>query len=141
VESDTVWVKFPVLNRTYHRNNTGSGENIIAHSFGNEKLPKEHQMYVVIWTTTPWTIPGNRAVCFSSRIEYIVYEVAEAENDFGPQAGERLIFAKSLAQSCAEKAKIKLVEVASIANHQLEDMILAHPLSGSNPEDYNLLFR
>ena len=40
---------------------------------------------VVIWTTTPWTIPGNRAVNYSPRIGYGLYEVTAAENDFGPQ--------------------------------------------------------
>ena len=42
--------------------------------------------HVVIWTTTPWTIPGNRAVSYSPRISYGLYEVTAAENDFGPQA-------------------------------------------------------
>ena len=51
--------------------------------------------YVVIWTTTPWTIPGNRAVSYSPRINYGLYEVTAAENDFGPQPGEKLIFADS----------------------------------------------
>src|SRR5690606_20582520 len=51
--SDTVWVKFPVIDG-----------------------PKElGGASVVIWTTTPWTIPGNRAVSFSSRISYGLYEI------------------------------------------------------------------
>ena len=54
-------------------------------------------MPVVIWTTTPWTIPGNRAVNYSPRIAYGLYEVTAAENAFGPQPGEKLIFADALA--------------------------------------------
>ena len=44
-------------------------------SGGPENLKRAN---VVIWTTTPWTIPGNRAVCFSSRIGYGLYEVTRA---------------------------------------------------------------
>ncbi|MDG5605093.1 class I tRNA ligase family protein, partial [Escherichia coli] len=65
-ESDTIWVKFPVAD--------GAGDLGAAH--------------VVIWTTTPWTIPGNRAVSYSPRIAYGLYEVETAENDFGPRPGE-----------------------------------------------------
>ncbi|MFP3590023.1 class I tRNA ligase family protein, partial [Paraburkholderia sp. SIMBA_055] len=66
IESDMIWVKFPVAG---HNDLSGSD--------------------VVFWTTTPWTIPGNRAVSYSSRIEYGLYEVTEAENDFGPRPGEK----------------------------------------------------
>jgi isoleucyl-tRNA synthetase len=71
-ESDTVWVKFPVAGDTAE----------LADAF------------VVIWTTTPWTIPGNRAISYSSKVSYGLYEVAVAENDFGPQPGEKLIFGR-----------------------------------------------
>ena len=74
-ESDTIWVKFPV--REEDSDLAGAS--------------------VVIWTTTPWTIPGNRAVCFSDRISYGLYEVTSAENDFGPQPGLKVIFADQLA--------------------------------------------
>ncbi len=84
VESDMIWVKFPVT----------EGPADLAGAF------------VVIWTTTPWTIPGNRAIAFSSRYAYGLYEVATAENDFGPQPGEKLIFAKRLAEESAAKAKL-----------------------------------
>ncbi len=51
IESDMIWVKFPVAGEV-------ATENDLSGSA------------VVIWTTTPWTIPGNRAVSYSSRIEY-----------------------------------------------------------------------
>lgn len=105
-ESDTIWVKFPV--------NAGAPELLGAH--------------VVIWTTTPWTIPGNRAVSYSARISYGLYEVTEAENDFGPQPGEKLIFADSLADACAQKAKVTLVRLADVSPQALEQMTCDHPL-------------
>ena len=102
-ESDTIWVKFPV---------EGSDAS------------------VVIWTTTPWTIPGNRAVAYSPRISYGLYEVTAAENNFGPQAGEKLIFADALAEESFAKAKLQYARVRDVTADDLAAMTLAHPLKG-----------
>lgn len=107
-ESDTIWVKFPVAT-------------------GSDTLTGVH---VVIWTTTPWTIPGNRAVNYSPRIGYGLYEVTAAENDFGPQPGERLIFAEALAEEAAAKAKVTLNLLRSVSGEELGKLVLLHPLEG-----------
>ncbi len=107
-ESDTIWVKFPVA----------SGSADLAGT------------NVVIWTTTPWTIPGNRAVNFSPRIEYGLYEITAAENDFGPQPGEKLIFADKLAEESAAKAKVTMNRLRGISAEELGSLILFHPLNG-----------
>ncbi|KFB10943.1 Isoleucine--tRNA ligase [Nitratireductor basaltis] len=106
-ESDTIWVKFPVV--------------------GNEDLRDAH---VVIWTTTPWTIPGNRAVSYSPRIAYGLFEVTAAENDFGPQAGEKLIFADALAEESFAKAKLEYKRLRDVPADLLEGMVCDHPLKG-----------
>lgn len=108
VESDMIWVKFPVK----------EGPEAFAGAF------------VVIWTTTPWTIPGNRAIAYSSRYAYGLYEVATAENDFGPQPGEKLIFAKRLADESAAKAKLTFNFVRDIEADELGAITCAHPLHG-----------
>jgi isoleucyl-tRNA synthetase len=113
-ESDTVWVKFPVQ----------AGANVPAHLLGAS---------IVIWTTTPWTIPGNRAICFSSKVSYCLFEVSAAENEFGPQVGEKLIFAKSLSDGCAEKAKVTLTFVREVTAYELASITCAHPLAGWAP--------
>ena len=107
-ESDTIWVKFPVVS-------------------GSDELAGTH---VVIWTTTPWTIPGNRAVAFSPRIAYGLYEVTAAENDFGPQPGEKLIFADALAEESFAKAKLQYKRLADVSGETLGALELAHPLKG-----------
>jgi len=109
-ESDTVWVKFPV-------SKTAGAD--LADAF------------VVIWTTTPWTIPGNRAVAYSSRIGYGLYEVSAAENSYGPQPSEKLVLADRLAQDCAKKAKLTLKRLRTISADELAPMELAHPLHGT----------
>ena len=58
--SDTVWVKFPV---------TSPAHGALANAS------------VVIWTTTPWTLPGNRAISFSPKIAYGLYKVTDAPAD------------------------------------------------------------
>ena len=105
-ESDTIWVKFPVA---------GGVADLDGAS-------------VVIWTTTPWTIPGNRAVAYSPRIAYGLYEVTAAENDFGPQAGEKLIFADALAEDCFTKAKLQFRRLSDVSADQMASIALAHPL-------------
>ncbi|HVT26119.1 MAG TPA: isoleucine--tRNA ligase, partial [Rhizomicrobium sp.] len=67
---------------------------------------------VVIWTTTPWTIPGNRAIAFSPTLEYGVYEIADAVEGSLGRVGERIALADVLADQTAEHAKITLKRVA-----------------------------
>ena len=50
---------------------------------------------VVIWTTTPWTIPGNRAISFSSKIAYGLYEVTEAPDGNWAKTGDKFILPTS----------------------------------------------
>ncbi|THV23276.1 isoleucine--tRNA ligase [Peteryoungia ipomoeae] len=107
VESDTIWVKFPVV----------------------EGAADLKSAAVVIWTTTPWTIPGNRAISYSSKIEYGLYEITEATNDFGPQPGEKLIFAKRLAEDTATKAKVTFKLVRDVTGAELGAITCAHPLA------------
>jgi isoleucyl-tRNA synthetase len=104
-ESDTIWVKFPVI-------------------VGSDLL----DAHIVIWTTTPWTIPGNRAIAFSPKIEYGLYEVTAAENDFGPQPGEKLVFADALAQESAAKAKLTFNRLRNVSAEELSGVTCAHPL-------------
>ncbi|MEL4070772.1 isoleucine--tRNA ligase [Ochrobactrum sp. GPK 3] len=125
VESDMIWVKFPVW---------GAGS---AKTVTSAELPDAWSLIgdlsgsaVVIWTTTPWTIPGNRAVSYSSRIEYGLYEVTEAENDFGPRPGEKLIFADKLAEESFAKAKLQFKRLRGVSADEMHSLILAHPLKG-----------
>ena len=135
VESDTIWVKFPVRRATRSTGLHGvdgpadvariEAEAVAAAKLADQLLGAS----VVIWTTTPWTIPGNRAISYSSRIEYGLYEVTEAVNDFGPQPGEKLIFAKRLAEDCATKAKVTFKLLRDVTGAELAAITCAHPLA------------
>jgi isoleucyl-tRNA synthetase len=131
-ESDTVWVKFPVkeaiLADTLRR--PEGLEQLDGVKAGKSKMADLHAAAVVIWTTTPWTIPGNRAICYSPRVSYGLYEVTAAENDFGPQPGEKLIFADALAAEAFGKAKLEYRRTWDITANELLGITCGHPLQG-----------
>src|SRR5690606_37371268 len=106
-ESDTIWVKFPVLGG--------------AHEGAK----------VVIWTTTPWTIPANRAISFSNRIEYGLYEITGAPEENWAKVGEKLIIADKLVGEVMAKSKVDAYEkIATVTAEELSAMTCAHPLRG-----------
>ena len=114
--SPTIWVKFPVVEGSDATRNAS----------------------VVIWTTTPWTIPANRAVSYSEAIAYSVYQVEAMETDlaFEPWAkpGDRLIVADKLVadvMGAAKVAKYRKVEAVDC-----QGMVLAHPLAALDTNGY-----
>jgi isoleucyl-tRNA synthetase len=84
---------------------------------------------IVIWTTTPWTIPGNRAIAFSRRIPYGRYRVTDAPADNWAKVGATYILAESLAQSVFDAAKVTAFEfLGEVKGDALASMVCAHPL-------------
>jgi isoleucyl-tRNA synthetase len=113
--SPTIYVKFPV----------GAAINWPA-----DMLDYLNATSVVIWTTTPWTIPGNRAIAFSPSIKYGLFEVvAHGEGSFAA-VGERLFLADALAEQTSKNAKIELRKVREIDSDFLSLLVCRHPLFG-----------
>ena len=110
--SDMVWVKFAVRSASHD----------------GEEAAKVRDAFVVIWTTTPWTLPGNRAISYSHKIEYGLYEVTANERDFGPKVGEKYVLAVKLADAVASTAKISLNKIADVPADVLKNTVCAHPL-------------
>jgi isoleucyl-tRNA synthetase len=105
--SDTIWVKFPAK----HGDLVGTS--------------------IVIWTTTPWTIPGNRAISYSSRIEYGLYEVTEAAADNWARVGDKLVLADGLSEAVMKQARVGAYKkVGAVSAAQLAATVCAHPLKG-----------
>ncbi|KQV32310.1 isoleucine--tRNA ligase [Rhizobium sp. Root1203] len=121
IESDMIWVKFPVAQMV-------GPVKVADGNFQNPDLLVGAS--VVIWTTTPWTIPGNRAIAYSSRVSYGLYEVTEAANDFGPRPGEKLILADKLAEDAFAKAKLQFKRLHDVSAEQLASITCAHPFNG-----------
>jgi isoleucyl-tRNA synthetase len=116
-----VWVKFPV-------------KFSLAHANSSELMAPTAS--VVIWTTTPWTIPANQAVSFNPKISYGLYQVTdvmtEEELGFPPyaKAGEKLILADSLAAQTLSAAKVRDNGFHRIGDINPMGWELKHPLHG-----------
>ncbi|SJZ96634.1 isoleucine--tRNA ligase [Consotaella salsifontis] len=128
-ESDTIWVKFPVREAPGAIKPKSSAPEDVGEAARSRFFPLR-EASIVIWTTTPWTIPGNRAIAYSDRIAYGLYTVTEAENEFGPQPGEKLVFADALAEESFVKAKLSAQRLRDVSAEELSEAICDHPLKG-----------
>ncbi|MBG7616554.1 isoleucine--tRNA ligase [Brevundimonas sp. BAL450] len=120
--SPTIWVKFPVTGAT-----DDHPDDLLAFRHATPAI--------VIWTTTPWTIPANRAISYGPEIDYGLYEVTALEEglEFEPWAkpGDRLILADKLAEEVFKAAKIAgWTRVDAVNPSGLE---CAHPLAALHP--------
>ncbi|MBM3644897.1 MAG: isoleucine--tRNA ligase [Alphaproteobacteria bacterium] len=95
---------------------------------------------IAIWTTTPWTIPGNRALAFGPTLDYVLVEVAEASEAAQLKPGTRLVLARALVGATEEAGRFKTRALADVATEDLEGLVAAHPLAGRGFEfDVRLL--
>jgi isoleucyl-tRNA synthetase len=101
--SPSIWVKFPVPAEQ-------------AAKFG---LPADKPLFVVIWTTTPWTIPANLAIAVHPEVEYVVA-------DLGAQ---RIIVAAALLPAVLKAAKVETAPTIALQVHgaKLEHLAARHP--------------
>ena len=105
--SDTVWVRFPIL--------TGPLEGTS----------------VVIWTTTPWTMPGNRALAAGAEIEYAQVRVDSVAEGSLARPGETLLMALALVPQVCDAVGIATHHVLKVVRGEdLAGVICAHPLRG-----------
>ena len=102
--SNTIFVKFPVR----------KGSSSVSGAS------------VVIWTTTPWTIPGNRAIAFSTDIAYGVYEVKALVEGAASKIGDKLILSDALAETVKNAGKIETLE--RLGDVDPNGLVCAHPL-------------
>src|SRR4029077_18200484 len=108
--SNTVWVRFAV--------ETAS-------------LPALAGASAVIWTTTPWTLPGNRAIAYSAELEYAVVRVDSVSEKSRALPGEALTVAVPLIEETASRAGIEALTVeARFPGAALAGTVARHPLDG-----------
>jgi isoleucyl-tRNA synthetase len=108
--STTIWVRFPV-----HRT----------------RVPALEDARLVIWTTTPWTMPGNRAIAYGADVEYAVVRVTEAAEGSLAVPGERFAVARDLVEQVCADAGITGHEIAAtFKGAELEGTVCHHPWHG-----------
>ncbi|MBI5164066.1 MAG: isoleucine--tRNA ligase, partial [Magnetospirillum sp.] len=105
--SITIWVGFPVVSAS---------------------VPELAGAKVVIWTTTPWTMPGNRAIAFGPGFDYAVVEVTAAEAGSLAVPGQRLVVLKDQVEQVATDAKCSLAIQAVLPGERLAGTVCEHPL-------------
>ncbi len=85
---------------------------------------------VVIWTTTPWTIPSNKAVAYNPKIAYGLYRVDATQDESWTKVGDLYILADTLAAETLEKSRVTdHTRVADVTADQLADAVCRHPLA------------
>ena len=85
---------------------------------------------VIIWTTTPWTIPSNKAVAFNKAIKYGLYEIEEVKDESWAKPLNTIILADKLAEETMEKSRVtKYKKIRELSSKDLNDNILSHPFS------------
>ena len=112
--STTIYVRFPVITAS---------------------VPALEGAAIVIWTTTPWTMPGNRAVAYGAAIDYAVIEVTGVAENSMAKTGEKLLVAQALLDAFTNACGITSHEVkATLKGADMAGTICAHPLRGQGYE-------
>ena len=105
-KSHSIDVKFKVLPQS------------LASLCSSFQVEKTEEVYFVIWTTTPWTIPSNVAVCIHEDIEYVF---VKGNND-------HFIIAKDLLDECSDRWGFELEILGSVLGKEITDIAMTHPL-------------
>ncbi|WP_406648565.1 isoleucine--tRNA ligase [Aliisedimentitalea scapharcae] len=114
-KSHTIWVKFPI---TQAIGPTGADVGLQG-------------VDVVIWTTTAWTIPSNRAIAFNPALSYGLYKVTAAPDGNWAKKGDHYLLADNLAADVMKSAKVdEFVRKRDIPAEQLDLISCAHPFKG-----------
>ena len=139
-ESFAIWVKFEVADElsfpdeVYKKN--GPDEFGVIEKNAEELAGSK----VVIWTTTPWTIPSNKAVVYGDKYSYGLYEVTETPEECWAEVGEKFLLSDKLAADVFKKARLEddqWTRVRDVTSDELSGLSLKHPLAdaeGSNGE-------
>jgi isoleucyl-tRNA synthetase len=115
ITSHTIFVKFPIIRATT----------------GNVDPYELLGASIVIWTTTPWTLPGNRAISYSNSVAYGLYEVTGVPEGNWTKKRDKLVIADALADNLKAAARIESWDrLSDVKSEMLRYSIAAHPLSG-----------
>ena len=112
-QTDAVWVPF----------------DIAAGASGDAEGAK-----VVIWTTTPWTLPQNRAICFGPEIAYGLYEITGTPDECWAAKGDRYLLADDLAEEALGAMRLEAGmyrRLRDVDAAELSALVCAHPLRGA----------
>jgi len=90
----------------------------LARAFGLPALPKAQDAFILIWTTTAWTIPANQALNLNPELEYALVDTPRGY----------LVVAASLVEKCLERYQLQGQVVATVKGRALNRLNFRHPL-------------
>ena len=89
------------------------------------KIKELNDNEIVIWTTTPWTIPANKALAYNENLDYLLVKI----NDDGDFKDKKIVVAEALLESVIKDCNIKSHEISKkFKGKELKDTICIHPL-------------
>ena len=102
-KSDTIYTSFPVK------------------SSNNSELEGSE---IIIWTTTPWTIPANKALAYNEALDYVLIQL----NDNGDFKNKKIVIAEALLESVIKDCSIKeFKEIKKFKGKDFKNTICKHP--------------
>ncbi len=102
-KSDTIYASFPVK---------------------SSNIKELNNSEIVIWTTTPWTIPANKALAYNESLDYSLVEV----NDDGDFKNKKIVIADALIDSVVKDTKIQSFQkLKNFKGKDLKGTICNHP--------------
>jgi len=102
-KSDTIYVSFPVK---------------------SSKIDEIDNSDIVIWTTTPWTIPANKALAYNESLDYLIIKIL----DEGEYCNRRIVVAEALLDSIIKDCKIQNFEnIKKFKGKDFKGTICKHP--------------
>ncbi len=102
-KSDTIYTSFPVK---------------------KSKIKKLEGVEIIIWTTTPWTIPANKALAFNKNLDYCLIQI----QDEGDYKNKKIVVAKELLNSVIKDCEISnFKEITTFKGEEFKETICNHP--------------
>ena len=102
-KSDTIYAAFPIT---------------------KSNLKELEGVEIVIWTTTPWTIPANKALAYNDALDYLIIQL----NDAGDFKDKKIVIAEALLDSVIKDCDIKdYKEIKKFKGREFKDTICSHP--------------
>ena len=102
-KSDTIYACFPVK---------------------SSKIKELNDCNIVIWTTTPWTIPANKALAYNKSLDYLIIQI----NDEGNFKDKKIVISEALLNSVLKNCEIKeFKNLKKFKGEDLKDTICKHP--------------
>ncbi len=139
-QTDAIWVKFPVKRGALAEIvRTGAEDIGFFGSDGKATSLSEslRNASVLIFTTTPWTIPQNRAICYGPDIAYGLYEITGTPEECWVSVGDKYIVADALADDVMTTARLEAgmyKRLCDVSSEALSALVCAHPLAEADAE-------